>query len=71
VVTFLWRAAGEPEMRGADNPFADVPENAYYRDAVLWALREKITTGLSAESFGPANVCTRAQIVTFLYRFYN
>ena len=50
--------------------FTDVPENAYYYDAVLWAVEKGITTGLSSDSFGPNSTCTRGQIVTFLYRAY-
>ena len=69
VVTFLWRAAGCPRPSGSENPFADVPAGAYYNDAVLWALEKGITTGTSAGKFSPDAVCTRAQIVTFLWRF--
>ena len=69
VVTFLWRAAGKPEPKSAVNPFTDVASDAYYRDAVLWALGEGITTGTSDTKFSPNAVCTRAQIVTFLWRF--
>ena len=68
VVTFLWRAAGQPEPKTTENPFADVKEGAYYYKAVLWAVENKITAGLSAASFGPDKTCTRGQIVTFLYR---
>lgn len=67
-VTFLWRAAGKPETTTA-NPFADVTADAYYYDAVLWAVQKGITQGTSAESFSPDSSCTRAQIVTFLYRY--
>ena len=73
VVTFLWRAAGEPALGEYDsyvNPFEDVPENAYYCDAVLWALNRGVTTGASAVSFNPGGKCTRAQVVTFLYRAF-
>ncbi len=74
VITFLWRAAGCPAPAGAKNPFADVPENAYYRDAVLWAVEQKITdgTGLDAATgkpvFSPDAVCSYAHILTFLWR---
>ena len=67
VVTFLWRAADEPEPETA-NPFQDVQENDYYYKAVLWAVGQGITTGTSADRFSPDAACTRAQIVTFLYR---
>ena len=67
--TFLWRAAGKPLPASAGNPFSDLGEGAYYRSAVLWALGEGITNGATAEKFSPDAVCTRAQIVTFLWRF--
>ena len=67
VVTFLWRADGSRTVR-ADNPFLDVPANAYYSGAVLWAVDRKITTGADASHFVPDGVCTRAQVVTFLWR---
>ena len=66
-VTFLWRAEGKPAVKTA-NPFQDVPAGQYYTDAVLWAVKNEITAGTSATTFSPANPCTRAQIVTFLYR---
>lgn len=66
-VTFLWRAAGKPAQTVA-NPFGDVASGAYYESAVLWAVAEEITSGTGAATFSPANGCTRAQIVTFLYR---
>ena len=71
VVTFLWRAAGCPEPKGTENPFKDVDPEAYYYDAVLWAVAQGITTGTSADKFSPNNTCTRGQIVTFLYRTNN
>ncbi len=67
-VTFLWRAAGEPSVEGIRNPFVDVDSDDYFYDAVLWAVDKGITTGVSATKFGPKNTCTRAQIVTFMYR---
>ena len=68
VVTFLWRALGEPEaMRGTDL-FTDVSPDAYYFDAVLWALDSGVTTGTGDGKFSPSAPCTRAQVVTFLYR---
>ena len=67
IVTFLWRFMDMPEA-GATNPFTDVAQDAYYMDAVLWAVENGITNGTSATTFRPEAVCTRAQIVTFLYR---
>ena len=67
VVAFLWRAEGS-DAAGTANSFADVPANAYYTDAVNWAVENSITGGTSATTFSPAVNCTRAQIVTFLYR---
>ncbi len=69
VVTFLWRSAGSPMPHVGDNPFTDVSSDAYYYHAVLWAIENKITSGVSATSFAPEASCTRGQIVTFLYRF--
>ena len=71
VVTFLWRTAGQPEPKGKNNPFADVKSDSYYYKAVLWAVEQGITGGTSASTFSPDNNCTRAQVVTFLYRFIN
>ena len=68
VVTFLWRAAGEPLPVSGKNPFTDVKSSAYYYNAVLWAVEQGITTGMSATSFGPDRPCTRGQVVTFLHR---
>ena len=67
VVTFLWRAAGEP-METGTNAFSDVKPTDYYYDAVLWAARNGITTGISSSTFAPFQTCNRAQVVTFLYR---
>ena len=69
VVTFLHRAADEPEAE-TSNPFRDISAADYYYEAVLWAVENDITNGLTATTFGPADGCTRAQIVTFLYRYY-
>ena len=66
-VTFLWRAAGMPEST-ADLPFADVAAERYYAKAVAWAVEQGITTGKTADRFAPNEACTRAQIVTFLWR---
>ena len=68
VVTFLWRAMGEPEPTKTDNPFTDVKEGQYYYKAVLWAVENNITTGTSATTFSPDSGCTRGQVVTFLHR---
>ena len=67
IVTFLWRSQGVPAA-GAVNPFTDVAADAYYNSAVLWAVTNGITDGTSATTFSPAANCTRAQIVTFLWR---
>ena len=67
-VTFLWRAAGEPEPETTAMPFTDVAEGAYYYDAVLWAMENGITEGTTETTFSPDAPCTRAQIVTFLWR---
>ena len=69
VVTFLWRAAGSPEPAESKNPFRDVTENAYYYKAVLWAVENNVTAGTAADKFSPDDTCTRAQIVTFLWRY--
>ena len=68
MVTFLWRAAGSPAPRSASMPFADVAAEAYYRDAVLWAVEQGITSGTTATTFSPDNAVTRAQTVTLLWR---
>ena len=67
-VTFLWRAAGEPEPTKSENPFRDVKGTDYFRKAVLWAVEQGITKGTGEGTFSPDATCTRAQIVTFLYR---
>lgn len=67
-VTFMWRAVGEPAPKSAVNPFKDVKEGAYYYNAVLWAAELGITTGTTETTFSPDATCTRAQIVTFLWR---
>ena len=70
IVTFLWRAANSPSVK-MDNPFTDVAADAYYIDAVLWAVKHKITVGTTLSTFSPDEGCTRAQIVTFLYRAHS
>ena len=67
-VTFLWRAAGSPKPETRTMPFTDVPAGSYYYDAVLWAVESGITKGTSNTTFSPNMTCTRAQIVTFLWR---
>ena len=67
VVTLQWRTAGSPAATAA-NPFTDVGSGLYYTDAVLWAVSGKITEGTTATTFSPAQTCTRAQIVAFLWR---
>ena len=69
-VTFLWRAAGSPAPELSAMPFTDVPVGSYYYDAVLWAVENGIAKGTSETMFGPDASCTRAQIVTFLYRAF-
>ena len=68
IVTFLWRAAGSPVVNYAMH-MTDVPEDAYYAEAVRWALSEGITTGTTATTFSPNETCTRAQAVAFLFRY--
>ena len=68
VVTFLWRANGCPEPTITSHPFKDVKNGAYYYKAMLWAVENDITAGTSATAFSPDKDCTRAQVVTFLWR---
>lgn len=67
-VAFLYRYANSPAVSGS-NSFADVSETAYYYNATLWAVSGKVTEGTSATTFSPNDLCTRGQIVTFLYRY--
>ncbi len=67
MVTFLWRAAGSPKATGA-NPFTDVAASDYYYDAVLWAVENEVTNGITETTFGPNDVVSRAQAVTFQWR---
>ncbi len=70
IVTFLYRAAGQPALsEGAVNPFADVAEDAYYRNAVVWAAENGVTKGTSETTFDPDATITRAQMITLLYRY--
>ena len=66
-VTFLWRANGSPAVSG-NSAFLDVTSDAYYATAVAWAEKNGVTGGIGNGLFGSGNNCTRAQIVTFLYR---
>ena len=69
VVTFLWRAKGQPEASGTV-PFTDVKTDSYAYKAIVWAVQEGVTNGLTATTFGPKRVCNRGQVVTFLARVY-
>ena len=73
IVTFLWRAANSPAPRSSTNKFTDVYATAHadYMKAIIWATEQGITTGTGNGKFSPDDTCTRAQIVTFLYRFKN
>ena len=68
IVTFLWRAEGQPEPQSTVNPFSDVSASDWYYQPVLWAAENGITSGYPDGRFGPNDSCTRGQIVTFLYR---
>lgn len=69
-VTFLHRTLNKPNVSHSNNPFTDVTKTAYYYDAVLWAVERGITNGVTSTEFAPDQTCTRAQIVTFLYRTF-
>ena len=69
VVTFLWRAAGSPAPKSQVMTFTDVHAGSYYHNAVLWAVEQGITTGTGGSKFSPDMNCSRAQVVTFLYRY--
>ena len=71
VVTFLWRAMGCPEPKSLANPFTDVAPDVYYYKAVLWANEQNITNGMGGGLFAPESPCTRAHVVTFLWRAEN
>ena len=68
-VTFIWRLAGTPEHESGTNPFKDVKSGSWYYKAVLWAVENGITDGMTANTFEPNTKCSRAHIVTFLYRY--
>ena len=67
-ITFLWRAAGAPVPKNGTMPFTDVTKDSYFYDAVLWAVENGITYGMTESIFGSDEICTRAQDITFLYR---
>ena len=69
IVTFLWRAAESPEPETVTNPFSDVPARAYYAKAVRWAVENAVTGGTGKDTFSPKKLCTRAEVITFLYRY--
>ena len=69
-MTFLWKAAGSPEIK-AELAFTDVAKDAAYAPAVAWAVDQKITSGINDTTFAPDNTCTRGQIAAFLYRAAN
>ena len=72
IATFLYRMAGEPAVSDVENPFSDVAEGQWYTNAILWAVEEEITNGYAgSDEFGTTDDCTRGQIVTFLYRYFN
>ena len=68
-MTFLWRLAGQPEPKGQASAFTDVRNDQYYSKAVAWAAEKGITTGTSETTFEPGATVTRAQFVTFLWRY--
>ena len=68
VMTFLWRANGEPEPENFNNPFVDVAADKYYYKAILWAVEKGITAGTTATTFSPNSPCTYSQVLTFLWR---
>ncbi len=67
-VAFLWRYAGKQEPKSANTGFTDVADTAFYAKAVAWAVENEVTNGMTATTFGPDAICTRGQVVTFLYR---
>ena len=71
VVTFLYRAMGNPAYGAVSSPFTDVTDpKAFYYNAVLWAVENGITNGMGNNQFGIGSICNRAQVVTFLYRTF-
>ena len=70
VATFLYSAVGRPPVAEEPLPFADVKPTAYYYKAVCWAYQNKVTAGATATEFAPRQICTRAQVMTFLYKLF-
>ncbi len=70
IVSFMWRNAGRPDPVSAANPFVDVSAGQYYTNPVLWAVENNITFGTTSTTFAPTDKCSRAQIVSFLYRYF-
>lgn len=68
VIAFLWRMDGYPEATATTTPFKDVSSSGYYYKALLWASENKVVAGTEVDQFSPSEACTRAQIVTFMYR---
>ena len=68
IVTFLWKAKGAPEPKSNENPFTDVKSNKYYYKAVLWAVENGITGGVTKTAFGVGQPCKREQAMTFLWK---
>ena len=68
IITFIWRAEGEPEAESAEYTFKDVEEGKYYFDAMLWGVENGIITGYDEDTFAPDDQCTRAQMATFIWR---
>lgn len=69
IITFLWRASGQPTAERTDMPFSDVESGSYYYSAVLWAAENGISNGMNSTEFGPELICSREHAVTFLYRY--
>ena len=69
IVAFLWRSAGRPDVTAVKNPFTDVAAGSKFEDPILWAFENGITRGKTDTTFLPDGICTRGQIVSFLYRY--
>ena len=69
-MAFLWASKGKPEPKTKKSPFSDVPDDEWFCDAILWAAENGVTAGVGDDLFGVDDSCTRAQIITFLYRVY-
>lgn len=70
-LTFLHRSVGAPAPTKREHDFVDINERDFYYDAVMWALEKGITGGIGEGAFGPYTICTRGQVITFLYRYYH